>query len=677
MIPHLPHPIPQDVDFKAWIKSMPVVTVDIETYYDNEIGFSKMTTLEYVQCKKFKIQGLSVSIDMPNGYYHPPKYFRSCVDAQNYLESIIGSLEKQKWCMVGQNTKFDGYAMYYHHGWKPTVFCDTKAMSKGLWPFESTSLKNLAVRLWPTDLTKRKGDELIQSKGVWEWSDELHETVGNIYCNNDVALTRDAFWEMFNRYPSEEMEIIHITTRMMVLPALRADHEILKEVMVDEAEERKKMETDTLVKINLAIKEKGLDYWNPDPKEAKKKKPLDKMVLSSRNRFIKLLREIFELELPMKQETRKKDGSTYMTEALAKDDPEYIELKENNIELMWLFEARELFSSNQAFSRAKRMIDVSKAERGYEMPVPLGYYNAHTGRYGGEESLNMQNLGRGSKHRLALFAPKGFKCHVSDSSNVEARVNAGFAGQEDLLEAFRNKRDVYSEFATDAFGFPVNKKEHPTERGAGKVCVLGLGYGMGVDTLKRTFASGPMGMEPTIFPTEFVQKMVSVYRTKNYMIKASWKDAGKAIETMIMLKEGQTQQWGCLTLEHERIMLPNGMYLNYPRMHYNSHYQSFVYWNGRFWKRIYGGALIENIIQALARIIVMGACVKIDRLLQQHKGWIVMQVHDENIGIAEDLGEEGNDKIFAQITEIMCVPPAWMQELPLDAEGGYADNYSK
>lgn len=677
MIPHIPHPIPQDIQFKAWILSMPIVTLDIETYYDDNIGFSKMTMLEYVQHEKFKIQGLSVSVNMPDGKSYKEKYFRTAAAATEYLEQIVGNLETEKWCMVGQNTKFDGYAMYYLHGWKPTVYCDTKAMSKGRWPFESTSLKNLAVRLWPGDPTKRKGDELAQSKGIWEWSDELHHTIGDIYCNNDVALTRDAFYEMLDSYPSEELEIIHITTRMTAQPGLTASHDILKEVLVDEKLERDNLEKSTLEAIELAIKEKGLDYWNPNEAEAKKKLPLDKKILTGRTRYIALLREIYELELPMKEQIRPKDNSKYMTEALAKNDPEYIQLKEENPDLLWLFEARELFASNQSMGRARRMMDVSKPERGYEIPIPLGYYQAHTGRYGGEEKLNFQNLGRGAKHRLALHAPAGFKCHVSDSSNVEARINAGFAQQDDLLEAFRNKVDVYSDFASAAFDMPVNKRDNPEERGAGKVCVLGLGYGMGMKTLRRTFATGPMGMAPTIFPVPLVQRMVDTYRSQNYMIVKSWKDANNAISTMIMLKPGEQQTWNCLEIEHERLRLPNGMYLNYPKLHYNNHFESFVYWNGMFWKRLYGGALIENIIQALARIVVMTACVNIDRLLQQYGGWIVMQVHDENIGIAKDLGKEKNDEIFNQITEIMRIAPSWMAELPLDAEGGYADNYSK
>lgn len=964
MVPSIKHPIPRDIDFKAWLISMPIVTLDFETFYSDEYSLSNMTLLEYVQDERFKAQSVSIRIDqvvkgeLQRGV---PNYFANVEAAMAILRNMdqIGP-----WALNGQNTKFDGYILHYHYGIHPTVYCDTKSMSKGVWPFERANLESLAKRLWPNDPTMRKGQDLVQSKGIRDWSDELHETI-KVYCNQDTFLTAEAFWTMFNRYPSFELEVIHITTRMTCMPVLQANHEILKEAEQDELDERARVIDDALAMANELVALKGLEYWNPDAKEAKKKKPLDSMLFSSRNRFIKLLTEICDLELPMKTKQRK-DGSEYQTEATAKNDPEYLDLVADNPDLALLFEAREIFASNQAISRARRMRHVAKPDRNCEMPIPLGYYNAHTGRYGGEEKLNMQNLGRGSKHRLALEAPDGFMVHVADSSNVEARINAGFAEQHDLVEAFRQKSDVYSMFASEVYGFKVDKKNNPGERGVGKVCVsgdtliltnngvkpilylsrddklwdgiewvthlgiacngeketltafgleatpdheiltqddlwvewqqvhispylmkralnkarlpspdgkissemaslsvgtlslnaiaagkewltaltsqvdeqsaaiiaqkwlrvesdmkntcpswkttttapdcstdcrqqyqdvttsktgcmsitgseestfipngettehsscdmfkiskggitptlkwieqtlievmnretsdsspekltqeineksltsnnglenskrqslvydvvnagprnrftvitelgpiivhncvLGLGYGMGAPTLRRTFAAGPMGMPPIKFELEFCQKIVHTYRSINDAITGSWKTAGRMIEAMITLRDGDELDWGPLKVMKEKIQLPNGMYLNYPKLAWNERLKSFAYWQGMYWKRIYGGALIENIIQALARIAVMTQCVEIDRYMQQYGGLIVMQVHDENIGVLPDFGEEKNNEHFAQINQLMCVSPTWMPDLPLDSEGGWAKNYSK
>jgi DNA polymerase len=649
-----------------------LVSLDFETYYDDDYSLRKMTTLEYVQHPKFKAQSVSVRIDrVVEGHLMRGdiRYFPTVQEAMDELAAL------DKWVMIGQNTKFDGYICHYHYNVHPTVYADTKSMSKGIWPFESASLESMAKRLWPQDHTMRKGQDLIQSKGILDWSTELHEIIG-VYCKQDSFLTAEAFWRMFNMMPSEELEIIHITMRMVCYPVMQANHAILEEAAQDELDERERVAQRAIDMINDLVTLKGLEYWNPDEKEAKKLKPLDTMVLSSRNRFIKVLIELCGIELPMKTKARK-DGSTYKTEATAKNDPEYLDLVADNPDLSLLFEAREIFASNQALSRARRMKAISKPDRNCEIPVPLGYYNAHTGRYGGEEKLNMQNLGRGSKHRLALHAPDGYMTFVADSSNVEARTNAGFCGQEDLLEAFRRGEDVYSEFATDVYDRKITKKTDPDERNVGKVCVLGLGYGMGSPTLRRTFASGPMGMAPIKFPVPMCDKMVNTYRAANYMIVAGWKQAGRMIEAMITIRDGETIDWGPLKVMKDRILLPNGMYLNYPKVQYNDNLKSFAYWNGMYWKRIYGGALIENIIQALARIVVMSQCTKIDRLLQHFGGWIVMQVHDENIGVAIDMGQEQNDQLFEAINDLMRVPPTWMPELPLDSEGGWAKNYSK
>ena len=670
MNPIIDHPIPLDIDFKEWMLDMPIVSLDFETYYDDKYSLKKTTMVEYLLDPRFKVQGVSMRIDnVINGVLERGEtvYYRDSEDMAIVLRAL------DKWVLVAQNTKFDGGILHYHFNVHPTVYADTKSMSKGLWPFKSASLSNLCTRLWPNRDDMRKGDELIASKGILNWDEDMHQLIGEGYCRKDTFLTAEAFWNMFNEYPAQELEVIHITCRMFCTPTMRADHDILREAIKIEAIERKKLLDDALEFINAAITEKGLEYWNPEPKEAKKRLPLDKKILTSRNRFIRLMDEIFDASIPMKT---KPDGKR--THATGKNDPEFIEYMEANVDLQILFDAKIAWASSQSSSRAKRMIAFSPAERGNEIPIPLGYYNAHTGRYSGEEKVNMQNLQRASPHRLSLYAPKGFKTFVCDSSNIEARAVATLARQDDLVDQFRNKDDVYSNFASELYNFKVDKKANPGERGVGKVSVLGLGYGMGPPTFHRTLASGPMGMPPIRVPMTFAEKTVSLYRSKYFMIVSYWKEAARAIEQMIVLPKDETIEWGPLKISKEAILLPNGMKLNYPDLQYREDLQSFAYWNGRFWKRIYGGSLVENICQALARIIVAAEQMStVDRLLQQHGGWVTMQVHDENIGIAPDMGKQGNDELFNNIQKLMCRSPAWLPQIPLDSEGGYDDNYSK
>jgi hypothetical protein len=120
-------------------------------------------------------------------------------------------------------------------------------------------------------------------------------------------------------------------------------------------------------------------------------------------------------------------------------------------------------------TRTENLIEVAK--RG-ALPVMLHYYGAHTGRFSGGDKLNLQNLpARGNNTiRRALRPPPGHKMIAADSSQIEARMVAWLAGQTDLVQAFREGRDVYSEFASEVYGRPITKADK-VERFVGKTCV--------------------------------------------------------------------------------------------------------------------------------------------------------------------------------------------------------------
>jgi DNA polymerase len=112
------------------------------------------------------------------------------------------------------------------------------------------------------------------------------------------------------------------------------------------------------------------------------------------------------------------------------------------------------------------------------MPVPLRYYAAHTGRWGGDDKLNLQNIPRNSPLKHAIFAPEGYMMIDSDSSQIEARTLAWLAEQNDLVEAFDNGEDVYKIMATAIYNKPISEITKD-ERFVGKTTILGAGYGMG------------------------------------------------------------------------------------------------------------------------------------------------------------------------------------------------------
>lgn len=417
-----------------------------------------------------------------------------------------------------------------------------------------------------------------------------------------------------------------------------------------------------------------------------------KAIFSSNDAFAAYINHVHGIEIPIKDSPTPKNPDN-RTIALAKDDIPFLDIQREHQDLSHLWKARLNVSSTIEISRSERLLDhgqKSHINPNGMIAAPLNYAAAHTLRWGGTNKVNFQNFKRNSELRKSLMSPEGAKVVVADLSNIEGRMLAWFANQEELLHAFKNGDDIYSDFASDIFNRKVDRKRveiHPetgeefkpdeTEGFVGKVCVLGLGYGMGWRTLQTTFAKGAMGGPQLFFDDEFCKRTVKQYRSKNYAISNSWKVAEYAIDAMSR-PDMNPYTWGCLKIEYRRIRLPNGMYLNYPDLKpYEDEEERlrYHYWNGEFKKDIYGGLLIENIIQAISRIVMGEMMVQINNYLKG-KGRVVLTVHDEIVAIVED---QYADEAFKGMLEIMSTPPAWCNDgtLALDAEGGIDTCYSK
>nr|WP_239552525.1 DNA polymerase [Oceanisphaera litoralis] len=324
------------------------------------------------------------------------------------------------------------------------------------------------------------------------------------------------------------------------------------------------------------------------------------------------------------------------------------------------------------------------------MPFPLNYHKAHTGRWSGSEACNVQNLPRGSKHRLSLEAPPGYQVVVRDLSNIELRMNLWFCEQDDLLEEVGRGGDLYCAMGEAIYGYPVNKKENPDERQVGKVAALGLGFQMGWATFQATMAGGPMGMPPTFFPDSFCRQTKSAYDQLHPMIKNMWHFLGSVVIPAMTdeLCDMEVGRHGCIKVRYQRLILPSGRELQYPGLHcqmvehargvdYEYRYDDGT--RDRFqkvvWKKLYGGACLENAIQALARDVVAEHMVKTEHLLQANgTGWVVGSVHDEILSIVRDDAAQAE---YDAMGTIMATPPAWCFDIPLASEGGFDTCYSK
>ena len=603
---------------------MQLVTLDFETYYDTKFSLTKMTTMEYVRDERFKVWGVGIKIgDESTEWY-----------SEDEAEDAIRDIDWEDTALLCQNTPFDGYILAEHYGIWPTYYLDTAAIARGLYPGQSSSLKDLAERTFPNDPSMRKGEELAQAKGIVDLPPDIEEAIAG-YCIQDVDLTYAIYQEIKENYPQSELDLIDLTVRMFCKPRLMIDRPRITNYLQqqkDKAEE---------ILANAGV---------------------DRKVLSSNQQFAAHLESI-GIKPPMK--TSPTTGERIP--AFGKSDKGWHRLMAEHPELSHLWAGRMIVKSRIKETRAQRFLDAAGPDD--RISVPLRYYAAHTGRFGGTEKLNMQNLPRGDELRKCLMAPPGHLLYVADLSNIEARMLAWFAGQDELVEQFRRGDDIYSNFATKIYGRPINKRDDPTERFVGKTAILGLGYGMGAAKFKLTLESGAMGPAMQIAETE-AMSVVNTYRTSYERIPMLWSRLQELlIKSTHPATRGETYR--CITIGDKSLHLPNGMSLRYEDLTINRD-GSLNYKFRKARETTWGGRIAENVIQALARIVITDAMLRLDKNYPDMD--VVLTVHDEVIVVAP---EDNPDARMDTIIKELCVPPQWASSLPLDAEGGYDKVYSK
>ena len=595
------------------------IYLDFETYYDVQLSLSKMSTVQYVNHPDFKVWGVGIKVeDGPTEWYN-----------EEETPEILSQIDWDNTAVVCHNTLFDAYILTQYYGYKPAFYYDTAAMSRGLYPNMSASLANAVRRQFPNDETMRKGEELVNAKGVRDLDPELDTQIGG-YCIQDVDLTYALFQDYMPLYPDKELRIIDLTVRMFVEPRLMLDRGLL-----------------TTYKEEIATRTEQAIQASGTTRE----------VLASQVKFKEHL-ESLGITVP----TKKSPTTGKQIPAFGKNDSAYIQMCNMYPEHNNIWEAREFVKSRIEETRAQRFIDSTNPDGTFS--VPLRYYAAHTGRFGGSDKINLQNLPRGSTLRRAIMAPEGQRLYIADLSNIEARMLAWLAKEHDLVEAFRTGRDVYCEFASQIYGRTITKDDK-LERYVGKTAILGLGYGMGADKFKQTLKTG----SPSVDVSDIVaQQIVMQYRGMYPNVPRLWSGMKDALFQMLNPRS-VGMMYGPLTIKMRALELPNEMALNYPNLRFEA--GQFIYNTDRDYVRTHGPRVTENVVQALARLVITDQMLDIQSLPQVD---IVLQVHDEIIAIGS---EQDSDATMNQILEIMRTPPEWCDDLPLDAEGGVSKVYDK
>jgi DNA polymerase len=616
---------------------MDIVTIDFETYYDKDFSLSKMTTEQYVRSPLFEVIGVGIKVnDYPTDWYsgdNPGKF--------------LSSLDYSKRAILCHNTAFDGAILSWLFGIKPRFWLDTLSMAR---PLHNVTVGGSLSKLVTYYKLGEKGNEVVAALGKRK-ADFTPADLAQYgeYCKNDVELTYALWNKMKVGFPSSELLVIDQTLRMYTEPVIELDVPLLEQHLIEVRERKARLMQE-------------VDVTTED--------------IMSNAKFATALQR-FGIEPPTKISF--KTGKEAW--AFSKTDKGFTDLLEHPDErVQALASARIGVKSTLEETRTNNLIGV--AERGC-LPIMLNYYGAHTGRFSGGDKLNLQNLpSRGNTTiRRALKAPPGQVLISCDSSQIEARTVAWVAGQEDLLSAFHEGRDVYSEFASEVYGRTITKADK-VERFVGKTCVLGLGYGMGAEKFRRTLEIGQGGISVVIELGE-AERIVRLYRHKNWKIVQFWQKCGNALKGMLYGDSNELHPQVCY--DKEGIIMPNGFRLRYPALRETAN--GFMYINDArtyqkalkdrvlngappddiAWTKVYGGKVTENIVQALAALVIREQMAAAGRHFK-----VAFQVHDEIIVVVPEDNALADQ---AKLEALMSAAPAWAPDLPVACESGMAANY--
>jgi len=620
---------------------MKQIVLDYETYYDNDYSLRKMTPVEYILDPRFEVIGCAVKEGEGKAFWLTHE------ELKDYLKRL-----PEKVAIISHNALFDMCILSWTYDYVPTLMIDTLGMARA---FLGHKLRSLALTSVATHLELGvKGDTVHKVMGMGLAAIKAAGFYDDYaaYSCNDAQLCWDIYRALIKQgFPANEIAVMDTVLRCAVKPKFVLDATLLAEHLHN-----------TITSKQELLARTGLT---------------DRDSLMSNERFADALRS-FGVEPPTKiSMTTGKE-----TYAFAKTDQDFMDLEEHeNPEVQALVSARLGIKSTIEETRTQRLISIAnltwQGNRSGQvglMPMPLRYSGAHTHRLSGDWKLNMQNLpARGNnKIRNSIKAPPGYKVVAVDASQIEARVAGWFCGEFALTNAFAAKEDVYSSFASTVFGYQVRKSTHKVERFIGKTAVLGLQYGLGWTKFQKTVAmqsKAQVGQEVVLTDEEAVN-VINTYRTTYSAIPQMWNKLSGLIPRMT--SKSCLEEVGPLLFERERIRLPSGLYLNFHGLENKNGQWWFTY--GGKPKYLYGGKLLENITQALARIIVMDAAVAVRKKLLDISDdvWLNLQVHDELVYVVPDeLVETVQQLVFNE----MCTRPDWGMDIPLDAEGDAGPSY--
>lgn len=626
-----------------------VVTIDFETFYSVDYSLRKKAynTSSYIMDEQFQIHCCAIKIGTK-----PTK----CYWGEAAVTKALKAIDWTKYDLLAHNNFFDGAIAKWRMDIRPRRRFCTVQMTRGL----------------HSDMSKASLDDICKFYGIegkiagledvkgYRTEDIPKEQAQRLmeYCVNDNEKCFEVFKKQIAVYPDDEIRLIDITLSMFCDPVFQLDVQRAEASLNYEMNERLKF-----------IAMSGVD----------------EKTLTSTPKFVAALDKL-GITAPTK--ISKYNGK--VTHALSETDPEFLALLENeDMRVVRLAQGRLAAKSTMMETRAWRLLQMQESCN--SLPVLLNYYGAKTGRWSGGNKVNFQNMPTATKDypmagelRKSILAPDNHVIMAPDSAQIEARVIAWVSKHGELLDRFRNKEDVYKWMASLIYNTPVEEIDSE-QRFIGKIAVLGLGYGMGAARFQTTLALGVMG-PPMQLSTLECNRIVKMYRKVNKPIVDFWRECENVLQHMVAKKTGSFGPNGILEYEGTSIWLPNGMGLHYPKLRavWDANAEritGYKYYSAGAEKHIYGGLLCENIVQALAGVVIREEMIKIHdyyqtlKLRKNEVAKIATMTHDEIVSVVP---KRLADKALEINLKIMRSAPTWGPDLPINAaaDGGYAVNYS-
>lgn len=676
---------------------MRVIVLDFETYWSDVYTLSKISATDYIRSSEFYAQCMSYSIDGGPVQVVEHDEIPTTLQALNLTDSQT--------ITVGHNINgFDGLILSEIYHIKPACLLDTMAMSA--WTGVSrmipkNSLKELSAYLQigvkETGTIVSKGRKYSTDFPPSEWA------YFKEYCREDTRLTAIACGLMCNYMTADAITFANITGQMAIDPSFIVNPEPLKQFLqqlqAEEAEAEGQLRQLFTFPAQKSFKE----------------------ILRSDRSFATMLTHL-GVDVPMKLSEKKSqtlkqkliaegkdvsDPASYAvyTYALSKQDLEFTDLLEHpDPKVRYLVQTRLAYKTSVPWSRTYALLNLAK----YNKPVPiyLKAFHAHTSRYGAgntgiSDGNNFQNLSKRDKKmrplRQAVTVPKGYAVVAADSSQIECRVLAYAAQQLDLLSHFKEHRDPYAELAAQfGFGFTADQIHDGAKSGnaqlkmyrnAAKRMILSGGYGVGSAKVAKTLINDGVVLsqdrnEHNAMATAFHK----IYKKQNKQIVLFWSTCERVITDMVDSKVGAFAgpnydlfDYGPMGILDKELVpsirLPTGYILRYPNLRYEDNEGKLItvydkYVSGKCVPtKIYGGALVENIIQSLAfQILMWQACRMYEAGIK-----LKANIHDS---FATVVPESQAEQTLELMLKIMKTVPPFVDGCPLDAEGEIGYDFS-